>query len=333
MSDTAPSPAAVLSELAHSITVAHAAELIGTWIAVLLCGLAISQAYHYFHERFEDRVWIKVAAWLITVLNVVHTALVCLISYHYLIQIRSDSLEELTVYWAIDASIGTHLAISAIALFYFIDICYHLVPDQKMKWIACLILGVPVMFHLGFGIDSVVHAAEIDTFLELGSFRESAIIPMLSCQVASDIMISGALCLALPRAAAGRKQTRNVIHRIMIYAVSRGIITSVAALVELVALIVAPNSLWFMAAEYIVAGLYTNSFFSSLNSRKAIRKGLMGRTTTNATPPTPIPLGLYSPQSSGATACDEASTVQGSKGVKVDVYTIQEYDDLPVDQV
>ncbi len=110
-----------------------------------------------------------------------------------------------------------------------------------------------------------------------------------------------------------------------------------------------------MAAEYIVAGresvllkssrgthrwhiraafiVYTNSFFSSLNSRKAIRKGLMGRTTTNATPPAPIPLGLYSPQSSGATACDEASTVQGSKGVKVDVYTIQEYDDLPVDQV
>ncbi|KAI0700575.1 hypothetical protein BC835DRAFT_394753 [Cytidiella melzeri] len=119
----------------------------------------------------------------------------------------------------------------------------------------------------------------VESLLELDSFRGVTLVPMFASQVVADACVSLALCLALPHDRSGFKQTHNLMLTIIIYIVSRGIVTSVAAMVELLAITIAPHALWFVCAELTIAGLYTNSFLSALNSRNALRKCVKGNAT------------------------------------------------------
>ncbi|KAI0086492.1 hypothetical protein BDY19DRAFT_346425 [Irpex rosettiformis] len=311
---------------------AFGAGIGGSWVAMFLCGICIAQAYHYFHAYSEDGLWTKVAAWTVTLMNLIHVIFVCGANYFYLVKTarEQDIIAKAHVNWTLPAAIASHIIISGIVFSYYIFICYYLLSTKKsivQKAAMVVLILAPIAAHVCLGITAVVKTCEIKSLFDVPSFRESTMIPMLSTQVIADITISSMLCFALPKPT--HQITRDVTRSIVVYTVSRGIITAVTALAELMMLVLAPKDLWFIAIEFIIPGLYANSFFSALNTRRRIRKHL--ENSSNATPPMAIPLGFYRPRTDGD-ADDDDATSNGNPtlpkdGIQVEVYTIQKHDD------
>ncbi|KAJ8580092.1 hypothetical protein M405DRAFT_886256 [Rhizopogon salebrosus TDB-379] len=46
---------------------------------------------------------------------------------------------------------------------------------------------------------------------------------------------------------------------------------TIVATAEVIAFAISPNSLWFIAIDFVIGKLYANSFLASLNSRSALR--------------------------------------------------------------
>ncbi|KAJ7470781.1 hypothetical protein FB451DRAFT_1559371 [Mycena latifolia] len=114
--------------------------------------------------------------------------------------------------------------------------------------------------------------------LEFHAFTKISIIPMTGTQVAMDVVLAASLCLVLNSHRSQFSNTNSMVNTLIIYAVDRCILTATAALIELLALSLHPDSMWYVGAEFTVVGLYSNSLLSSLNSRRRIREGA-NRTT------------------------------------------------------
>ncbi|KAI0086491.1 hypothetical protein BDY19DRAFT_346337 [Irpex rosettiformis] len=332
---------------------AFAAIMSGSWVAMFLCGICVAQAYYYFHEYPEDGLWTKVAAWMVTLMNTINAVLVCGVNYFYLVKTarEQDIHAKARVTWTLPAAIGTHMIISVVVFMYYIVVCYYLLARKKcsaQKVVMIVLILAPIMAHVGLGIASVGKICETKSLFDVPSFRKSIIIPMLSTQVAAEIAISSALCFALPKPTHQAcvssikvvlnhlvlnlilyRRTRNVTRSIILYIISRGFITAAAALVELLMLVLAPKDLWFISIEFIIPGLYANSFFSALNTRRRIRRHLANN--SDVTPPMAIPLGFYRPPTDiymdeRNMTGDDNSTLPRD-GIQVEVYTIQKRDE------
>ncbi|KAK0442667.1 hypothetical protein EV421DRAFT_1808283 [Armillaria borealis] len=73
------------------------------------------------------------------------------------------------------------------------------------------------------------------------------------------------------RSMAGVSSTTKIIVELMRFAVMSGLTTSACSLFTLVAYIAWPNSLIFLAVDFILPKLYINSLLAMLNARSAER--------------------------------------------------------------
>ncbi|KAI0775357.1 hypothetical protein BC629DRAFT_1594996 [Irpex lacteus] len=298
------------------IIIAGRSGLIGAFVSVFLSGMAILQTYNYFNDYPTDSVHTKVLVWVVTLLNLLHAILACVQTYHYLVGFNGiDLLDQIELHWSTMTAFGLHVAIAIIVLFYFTRISYRLCSDNKTQKPACAFLVAVILAHFATTIVDIITAENLTVFTS-----------MATTQLSADIFVSLALCLALPTS--GYKRTRSIVQKLVIYTVSRGILTSVAALIELIAVVISSHGLWFVAAELVTPGLYANSFLSSLNTRKHIRSQLAG--TILSAPPAPIPLGTLKPRADSfmhQASWDDRSTQAASSTAQVSVYTSQKHAD------
>ncbi|KAJ7690071.1 hypothetical protein B0H17DRAFT_1134557 [Mycena rosella] len=114
-----------------------------------------------------------------------------------------------------------------------------------------------------------------DSTLELLALNK-AFLPMTATQVGADVFITASLCWVLHGRRSEFQRTNSIINTLMIYAINRCLLTATAALVDLLAVVLQPNSMWYVGAEFTIVGLYTNAFLASLNSRRRMREGVTG---------------------------------------------------------
>ncbi|KAI0092191.1 hypothetical protein BDY19DRAFT_586245 [Irpex rosettiformis] len=255
----------------------YSSGLIGSWITILLCGIALAQTYHYFNNYPTDSLRLKMLVWTLMILNVLHATFVCVAEYQYLVSGIGDRTASLTIGWAIVVTVEIHVTLAAAVLLYFTNMCTKMLAGKRVQKPLLVILLIIIALHFGFGTATVVELARLNTLWDFESFKNVSTIPMVAFQVAADVSVAASVCYALPRPSRQSfRQSREAIQTLVVYAVSRGILTSFAAIVELVGLTIGSQGLWFAAADYIIAGLYMNSFLASLNSRNRIRQRMAG---------------------------------------------------------
>ncbi|KAI0775370.1 hypothetical protein BC629DRAFT_703274 [Irpex lacteus] len=294
----------------------YSSSLIGSWFTMLLCGIALAQAYNYFNSYPTDSPRTKLLVWSLTLLNVLHAAFVCVAEYIYLISDSSDRTLSLTIGWAIVVTVEMHVILAVAVLLYFTNMCYQL--RKKIQKPLLAILLIVIVLHFGFGTATVVELSRLNSLWDFDSFRNTLTIPMVVTQVIADVAVAMAVCFALPKPSCESfRRSREVIQTLAVYAVSRGILTSLTAIVELIGLTIGSGSLWFAAADYVIAGLYMNSFLASLNSRKRIRQQMAGVVNIESQLPN-----LLTPKPNGHTVHRGVPSIATREGVQVCVCTL-----------
>ncbi|KAI0092178.1 hypothetical protein BDY19DRAFT_585011 [Irpex rosettiformis] len=308
---------------------ATSAALVGSWFALLLCGIAIAQGYNYFNNCSGTNIWTRILVFLVSFLNILHILFVCIAEYTHLVSNSGDLVTRLMASWALLATIECHIILATIVLMYYTGICFHLLTNKKLQKPMVALLFVTILVHFSCGTATVVKMSEHTSRLDMASYSKPIVIPMVVTQVVADVLVTATLCFALPKPSAKSfSRTRDAIQTIMCFFVSRGIVTSLVAIVELVLLIVSYHNLWFIASEYMVGGLYTNSLLAALNARNHIHSRLRG-TSVIATPMS-IPLDIrHSNGSNEDSSVTGATSIPPNGRVKVEVYTFQKCDDSP----
>jgi len=93
--------------------------------------------------------------------------------------------------------------------------------------------------------------------------------PFGICSVLSDVLIAGALCVLLHGNRTSFHNTNTLVTKLIVYAINRCLLTSAVAVAEVILFAVKPDSLWFMAINFVIGKLYAYSLLATLNSRHA----------------------------------------------------------------
>ncbi|PAV19542.1 hypothetical protein PNOK_0447600 [Pyrrhoderma noxium] len=96
-------------------------------------------------------------------------------------------------------------------------------------------------------------------------------------QVAAELLLSGTLVLLLLRSRSGVRNTDSVIHKLVMYTVSTGLLTGLCAVVALITEFASPDTYAYVLLGLLIPVIYMNSMLASLNSRESLRAELDGR--------------------------------------------------------
>jgi len=106
---------------------------------------------------------------------------------------------------------------------------------------------------------------------KLAQLVDFPMVPMFVTRVASDSLTAVALCLLLNRSRTGYQNSDTMVKMLINYAINRFLLTTVVVIVQVIVLLVKPQSIWAMVIEFVSATLYVNSLLATLNSRNHVR--------------------------------------------------------------
>jgi len=192
----------------------------------------------------------------------------CHALYFYLITGFGNPLALLNGTWSLFSSIATNVVIAFIVQCFFTKQIFLLCSPQKRWWVTGII-AITVLAHFVFGLETVIFFAIKKEFMRLKEVTLMAVVPFGTATVLSDIIIAIALCVLLGsnRSSFKDSDTNNIINKIIVFVISRGILLSAVAVAETIVFSVQPNSLYSLAIDFVIGKVYANSLLVALNSR------------------------------------------------------------------
>ncbi|KAK7464979.1 hypothetical protein VKT23_006187 [Stygiomarasmius scandens] len=109
----------------------------------------------------------------------------------------------------------------------------------------------------------------------------------------SDALTTSALCATLYDAKVHFKPSVKLVRTIIVYAMNRFILTTIIGCVQMIVMIINPHNQAILAADFISAHLYINSFLATLNARNRIRAIGTGGTFVDVSSFSEGPSGAY----------------------------------------
>ncbi|KAK0457278.1 uncharacterized protein EV420DRAFT_1549887 [Desarmillaria tabescens] len=244
------------------------AVLVGCIIASVFYGITILQTVAYYKQYPNDQWIFRYAVALLWIFDTLHVALTTHALYFYVIESFGNYLALLTIVWSFSLQLLINMLIipGVQALYAFriwkLGSHFHVVLPR--------FIFVAVAATFGAGLYVMYETYTLTSFLDISTIRVSIYLNFSTIS-AADFVIAGAMCFYLHkgRSMAGVSSTTKVIMRLMRLVVISGLATSACSLFTLVAYIAWPNTLIFVAINFILPRLYINSLLAMLNSRKS----------------------------------------------------------------
>ncbi|KAL9716755.1 hypothetical protein Ac2012v2_001207 [Leucoagaricus gongylophorus] len=248
-----------------SIHATYGALLLGGLFASMLSGLVVLQAIIYFKTYESDRKRIKVLVVLIFILDILHTALVWVALWDYLIGHFRDDTHIHDIDWAISATVLITGIVTFVVHCFFSHRIFML---SRHNWF----LVVPIAFlALLRTISATVSTAEMTVYNTFRSFEVhfSWVFTLgLGLSTAVDILITGSLFFLLKTSRTSDFNLNVVIDTLILYAFETGALTTIGTIASLIFWVMQDNNLIFMGLHFVIAKLYANSILVTLNVRR-----------------------------------------------------------------
>ncbi|KAG5718053.1 hypothetical protein E4T56_gene14399, partial [Termitomyces sp. T112] len=157
--------------------------------------------------------------------DTIHVIFMCHSIYYYLIKGfgNTNLLQQGT--WSLFASIAINIVMAFTVQSYFTQRIYTLSPPQ-MKWWLSGIIGLFVLAHFCFGMETVVYFFIIKDFSRLKEIKFISVLPFGITAILSDVFVATALCFLLASNHSEFEETNLIIHRLIVFAINRCILTS-----------------------------------------------------------------------------------------------------------
>ncbi|KAF9461356.1 hypothetical protein BDZ94DRAFT_814942 [Collybia nuda] len=241
------------------------AAYLGVVGSAFLFGVTTLQAYWYYHRFTKDSRLHKYSVGILWLLDTFHLALTIHAVYVYVVTGfgNRDGLEHIVWSIKLQVSINVVVVLMVQTLYAF---RVWILGGYHRGFLGYLVAAV-VAGGFAIGIILAYKVYTVDTFRQLEGVGW-AINASLAASTTIDFVIAGTMCYYLRKS----KGTETRISRLMQYTLSSGLFTSACSLSAMFSYILIPNTLIFLAVEFLLTKLYIGSFFAMLNARERTRE-------------------------------------------------------------
>ncbi|KAJ3836125.1 hypothetical protein F5878DRAFT_626001 [Lentinula raphanica] len=142
---------------------------------------------------------------------------------------------------------------------------------QRFFWTAPVLLLA--LLQIGAGITQTVLVFKVGKYSILETTAKVTSLQSGATAVC-DMLITFILCYILHDAKSGIRRTNTMINKMILFCISRGAVTSLAALLNLIFFVSKPGTFIFMIPLETSSQLYAISVATMLNTREALRANL-----------------------------------------------------------
>ncbi|KAJ7889604.1 hypothetical protein B0H13DRAFT_883564 [Mycena leptocephala] len=245
----------------------------GFCIALFLCGVSVLQGYQYF-TRYNDKLWVRLMATIMLVLDLLSMALICQSMYYYMLP-HFGSLAPLN---AVTKELTVECLISAVIAFilqmYFVYQLYILRSPGSTATIMTVLVGVLGTVGLGGAAGFVAIMFMFPQSIVVNRNHAFAVLNGIAkgFSAGADIVATIAMCMFLKSADTGFKRTSSMLRSFIHLVITRGILVTAAQILLLITFFATTGHLYWLAVHITTTKLYVNTFFGMLNARGIIRE-------------------------------------------------------------
>jgi len=250
-----------------SIDSTFGALLIGVLVSYVLFGVTTTQVYLYSGRFPNDSGKMKALVACVWFCELAHC--ICIGHTLYVLVISDFGHPErlITVPISLDTSTLFNAIVAMCAQGFFSFRIYRLC---KRLYISLLTWTLSFLFLGGTAVVFVMGLQNLPfaTFEEQWGWLMNA---LWAIAAANDLIIALALVFWL---AGGRDESDRitpVVDKLIAWTIETGVVTSAAAILNLVCFVTMRNNYIWIAWYFVTARLYSNSFLASLNSRATLR--------------------------------------------------------------
>ncbi|KAJ7913307.1 hypothetical protein B0H13DRAFT_501599 [Mycena leptocephala] len=252
----------------------YATSLIGFAVATTIYGISVLQVYLYYRCYPRDRLMLKFTVALLFILDTLGTTFVAHSLYTCYVFNFFDPIKSLEIPWSFAAEKFLVTFTTFVAQSFYAHTIWKATVNKPTTWIIMFL----AVASLSLGI---VTTEEIfgHSLAVIGT-RHFAIISGLVQGIASlnDVLITAALCYFLRRNRRDIPTTNAMVDTLILYAVSRGVLTAIAQILFLITNVGFPGSSYYQPFHQTVGKLYVNSVLalnvrSTFAQRSEIRLG------------------------------------------------------------
>ncbi|RPD54849.1 hypothetical protein L227DRAFT_338937 [Lentinus tigrinus ALCF2SS1-6] len=257
-----------------SLNDTYGALLLGSFLNILLYGLALHQLYRYFRFCPTDTPFIRAIVSIAMLLETLHSAFAIHACYYYLVSNYFDPLVLLRGVWSLNCFpvIGAGVMISTQTFF----IRRVSIIAFEFKVLATLAAAF-TLAKFGLIVDLTVKVFKTNS-VEAFIYEIGLISATFSTAVVADVLLTGALIAVLQRGRVTQKGDHSFWDTAVIYGINTGLLIAIFDLVTLILAVAARNTVWWSALNQVTVKLYVPVVSTKAYSMSAIARA--NRTAT-----------------------------------------------------
>ncbi|KAJ7688363.1 hypothetical protein B0H17DRAFT_654790 [Mycena rosella] len=263
---SSPFSAAQLAAITNAVKELFATTFIGFCVATTLYGISVLQVYLYFRRYTKDRWALKTTVATLWTLDTLTTIFVAHSLFVFVLGILNKK-NDTDIPWSFTAE---KLLVTIIT---FISQCFyaHTIWKVSQNRTTTTFIAFLAFSSFGLGIYTTVHLFQNPALTSI-STRGFLIISGLVQGLAAlnDIAITGALSYYLHARRSSLPSSEKLIDTLIVYAVSRGVLTAIAQIMFLVLNVALPHRQFWLPFHMTVGKLYVNSVLATLNVRQTL---------------------------------------------------------------
>ncbi|KAK0213570.1 hypothetical protein IW262DRAFT_316584 [Armillaria fumosa] len=230
--------------------------------------LAVQMYIYYIHFNQKDTWKMRLYVWFIFLLEVVFTIFTTIAAWNQYAKGWGDVNTLSYIDWSWEPLPALNGTISSMVQTFYVWRIYNL---TKNIWICILIEAVAVaqcVLAYYYGIAVSVQGLGVSKLVGL----TPVVSTWLAGGVVCDVLITTVIVYVLWRANSQStfKHTTNAVTKIIRFTVETGLLTSMAAVVELVLWLVQPRYYVHFIGFLVLGKLYSNALVATLNSRALV---------------------------------------------------------------
>ncbi|KAJ7842255.1 hypothetical protein B0H14DRAFT_1033217 [Mycena olivaceomarginata] len=240
--------------------------LLGALFTSGLAGVSNLQALHYYRAYGKDPARIKVLVFLVWLLDNIHTVFIWVGLWYYFIEnyAKPDEIDHIP--WSVSLIVLLTALITVLVHGFFVHRIFLL---SNKNWFFVAPLIVLTVFRLACASVTTSRMFIYQSFELLKVHARWIFTLGLAVSSTVDILISGLLVYLFRsnRTEAGR--LNHVLDKLILYGLECGSLTCIGTVMSMICWLAIPN-LVFLGLYFVIAKLYANSLFITLNTRNSI---------------------------------------------------------------
>ncbi|KAJ3810466.1 hypothetical protein F5876DRAFT_76732 [Lentinula aff. lateritia] len=277
------------------------ASTLGIWVisfflATILYGMGVLQAWLYFHWYPQDGWKLKSLVITVLILETVQVTTFFAATYDVIIKHFGDWAAVLAITWLHSTQLLAGYLSAFVVQMYFactIYLCWwtrcHYIVVALMnpivngpglqRWVFTIPIVLSAVVELAMALGQAIEITFLSSFTQIE--KTTWIYSLLSaCTFSCDLLIAFAIYVTLTgkrtaiQEIAGVQyfpsRSNTIIRKLIIYAINRGVMTAIAAAINLILFLAMPNTFYYFIGLLTSSKLYMNSMLAALNSRQYI---------------------------------------------------------------